>query len=235
MFAAALARPSAAHAHLGHLVMGAERYLKLDAAPGEVRVVVSLMLGPSETRRALEPADTNQDDSVSRVEADAYLVGWAAELEREVVVTVDGAPAEGLEWRDGVLEPIGPIAAQPLTVEMVAHVPLRGGEHTICVRDTMDVSRVERTDVALGARDGATLLRAGVGSAPVGVLRALSFGRELSPAGGRVFTAVVRTPEEPTSPAWIALAALAVAASLAGLVAFSRARARASSTSRPAR
>lgn len=207
------------HAHLGHLVLRAERYVKLDAAPGELRVVVSLMLGPSETRRALEPADTDGDGSVSRAEADAYLVGWAAELQREVAVTVDGAPAEGIVWRDGVLEPIGPIAAQPLTVEMIAHIPMGGGEHTIRVHDTMDLSRLERTDVAFHARDGATLLRSGLGEAPRDIERELSFGRDYAPVSGRVFTAGVRTPEEPTSPGWIVLIAVGVLALVGGALA----------------
>lgn len=204
-----------AHAHLGHLVLRAERYVKIDAAPGEVRVVVSLMLGPTETRGAIEPADTDEDGSVSRVEADAYLLGWAAELKNEIVISVDGAPAAEVVWRDGVLEPIGPIAAQPLTVEMIAHVAIRGGEHRVAVRDTMDLARFERTDVAFHARDGATLVRAGLGAEPRELERELSFGREFSPTRGRVFTSVIATPEDPTSPLWfvaIGAALLAITA-----------------------
>lgn len=216
-FALTLSLATQAHAHLGHLVMRAERYLKLDAAPGEVRVVVSLMLGPSETRRALEPADTNADGSITQAEADAYLVGWGAELQREITVTIDGAPAEGVVWRDGVLDPIGPIAMQPLTVEMIAHVPLRGGEHTLRVRDEMDLARLERTDVAFRTHDEATLLRAGAGEAPTELERELSFGLDYAPPGGRVFTAVVRTPDEPMSRAVVA-ALLLVALALVGAV-----------------
>lgn len=217
--AVALLPAAGVHAHLGHLVLRAERYVKIDVAPGEVRVVVSLMLGPSETRRALEPADTDADGSVSRAEADGYLVGWAAELQREMTLTIDGAPAEGVVWRDGVLEPIGPIAAQPLTVEMIAHVPMGGGAHTIRVRDGMDLSRLERTDVAFHARDGATLLRSGLGDAPRDVERELSFGRDFAPPGGRVFTAGIRTPEEPTSPSVIVLLAVGSLALVVGAVA----------------
>lgn len=200
-FGIALSQSVEAHAHLGHLVLRAERYVKIDVAPGEVRVVVSLMLGPTETRRALEPADTNHDDAVSRAEADAYLAGWAAELQREMVLTIDGAPAADVVWRDGVLEPIGPIAAQPLTVEMIAHVPLSGGEHTFRLRDAMDLSRLERTDVAFHARDGATIVRSGIGAEPREREDELSFGPEFAPSAGRIFTAVLQTPEDPTSPA----------------------------------
>jgi len=220
--ALALLPGGVARAHLGHLVLGAERYVKLDAAPGELRVVVSLMLGPSEARRALEPADTDGDGSVSEPEAQAYLAGWGAELARELVVSVDGAPAEGLRWRDGVLDPLGPIAAQPVTVEMVAHVPLEGGEHTLGVRDTMDLARLERTDVVFRARDGATLLRAGAGERPRDLEPELSFGRDYAPRGGRVFAAAVRTPEEPRgggAVALLALAALGLLALLGALVA----------------
>jgi hypothetical protein len=192
-----LAGPSRTQAHLGHLVLRAERYVKIDAAPGEVRVVVSLMLGPSEARRALEPADTNGDGALSRAEADAYLAGWGAELEREVRIELDDAPAEGVVWRDGVLEPIGPIAAQPVTVERIAHLALPGGEHAVRVRDAMDVARFERTDVVFQARDGATLSRAGLGAEPQDLETSLSFGSDFAPVGGRIFTASVVTPEEP--------------------------------------
>jgi len=192
-----LVAPARTHAHLGHLVLRAERYVKIDAAPGELRVVVSLMLGPSEARLALEPADTNGDGALSRAEADAYLAGWGAELEREVRVELDDELAEGVVWRDGVLEPIGPIAAQPVTVERIAHVALPGGEHVVRVRDAMDVARFERTDVVFQARDGATLSSAGLGAAPHDLETALSFGSDFAPVGGRIFTAAVVTPEEP--------------------------------------
>jgi hypothetical protein len=218
-FPLCLAAPERAHAHLGHLVLRAERYVKIDAAPGELRVVVSLMLGPSEARSALEPADTDGDGSLSRAEADAYLAGWGAELEREVRIELDDAPADGVVWRDGVLEPVGPIAAQPVTVERIAHVPLPGGEHVVRVRDAMDVARFERTDVVFQARDGATLSRAGLGTSPPDLEPSLSFGSDFAPTGGRVFTATVATPDEPAS-LWTLLAAViggAVLAIVAGV------------------
>jgi hypothetical protein len=223
-----LAAPGAARAHLGHLVLRAERYVKIDAAPGELRVVVSLMLGPSEARSALEPADTDGDGSLSRAEADAYLAGWGAELEREVRIELDDAPAEGVIWRDGVLEPVGPIAAQPVTVERIAHVPLPGGEHVVRVRDAMDVARFERTDVVFQARDGATLSSAGLGTSPRDLEASLSFGSDFAPAGGRVFTATLATPEEPAS-VWALLATVVGGATLAVLAGAFLRRRRASS------
>ena len=213
-----LGAPTRAQAHLGHLVLRAERYLKVDAAPGEVRVVVSLMLGPSETRLALEPADTDGDGALSRAEADAYLAGWGAELARELRVEIDGAAAEGIVWRDGVLEPIGPIAAQPVTVERVAHIPLPGGEHVLQIRDAMDVGRFERTDVVFQARDGAELLRAGMGESPRDLEPALSFGRDFAPPDGRVFSAAVRTPEAPLDGRVIAGALAGVALLVLGAI-----------------
>ena len=214
-----LSAPERAQAHLGHLVLRAERYVKIDAAPGELRVVVSLMLGPSEARLALEPADTSGDGSLSRSEADAYLAGWGAELERELRIELDDAPAEGVVWRDGILEPIGPIAAQPVTVERVAHVPLPGGEHVVRVRDAMEVARFERTDVVFQARDGATLARAGFGASPADRETALSFGSDFAPAGGRAFTATVTTPEDPAD-VWARLTAVVAGGALAVLAGF---------------
>ena len=47
---------SPASAHVGHVILRAERYLKLDVAGRDARVVVSLTLGEGEGRRVLELA-----------------------------------------------------------------------------------------------------------------------------------------------------------------------------------
>lgn len=190
--------PWPAEAHLGHLVLSAERYLKIDAAPHEARVVVSLMLGPTESPRVLREADTSHDGNVDEAEATAYVAGWARELQGELPITVDDAPAAGVAWRDGAITPLGPVVTpEVVSVEVVAHVPLAGGEHTLRLRDRMDATRFDRTDIAITARDGAALLAAGAGRTPRDVDHELWFPRDYAPTGGRWFTARVRTPADP--------------------------------------
>lgn len=166
VFAIAIA-PSVSRAHLGHVILRAERYLKLDASDQDTRLVVSLMLGPEEGERVLDAADADDDGEVTRAEADGYLAQWGAGLRDEVPIEVDGARVEP-EWTDAWLDPIGRVRRVGLTVEMVAHVPTDAREHVIAYEDRM-VRRetFDRTDVVFQAHDGAELIACGPGEEPV--------------------------------------------------------------------
>jgi len=181
-----------AHAHVGHVILRGERYLKLDATDDDTRLVVSLTLGPDEGRRVLEAADADADGEVTTAESEAYLAQWATGLVTEVPVTIDGAPAD-VTWTDGWLEPTGPVVRTPLTLELVAHLPTDGMEHVVSFRDAMVRREVyDRTDVAFRGHEGAELVVAGIGEAPVDVEEELALtGRE----GAEVFTARIRYPE----------------------------------------
>lgn len=213
--AAALAGATPASGHVGHVILRAERYLKLDATDADTRLVVSLTLGPEEGRRVLESADADSDGEVSAAESDAYLAQWAAGLRDEVPVEVDGARV-ALEWTDGWLEPIGPVVRTPLTLELVAHLPTPGLEHAITFRDEMVRREVyDRTDVAFRGHQGAELVAAGIGESPEGVEDDLVLtGAE----GAEVFAARVRYPQRTwlsTLPrAWIGGGAALVAAAV---------------------
>ena len=58
-----------ASAHLGHEVVRAERYLKLDLREGEVRLVVTLTLGEEEGASLMRAADDDGDRKVGEEEA----------------------------------------------------------------------------------------------------------------------------------------------------------------------
>jgi hypothetical protein len=214
-----------ARAHLGHVVLRAERYFKVDASAEETRVVVSLTLGADEGRRLLDGADLDRDGAVSQAEADAYMLQWAAGLAEELPIEVDGAPVE-LVWGEPFLDPIGPVRATPLTVEMVARLPTPGREHQIVLHDRMVRREVfDRTDVAFRAHDGAELLTAGAGPAAQGRETTLSYGRAAGPAPDAL-SARIRYPShsEPTSE-WVWVAALLLA-TLVGAVGIRWARRR---------
>lgn len=188
---------SVASAHLGHIVLSAERYLKMDAASDEVRLVVSLTLGPTEGRRVLEAADGDGDGTVTRAEADAYMAKWGEGLETDLPVTVDGHPVQ-VAWGEPYLEPIGRVQPTRANVEMVAHVPLERGQHTVAMRDRMRVEVFDRTDVAFRAHGGARLVASGWGERPSDPTPALAFGPDLPrPEGGGVLTAVYDIPGSP--------------------------------------
>lgn len=188
-----------AHAHLGHEVARAERYLKLDVAGRSARLVVSLTLGAREGARLLAAADTDGSGAVSEAERDAYLAEWGAGLERELPVTVDGKRIE-LSWGEPYMDPIGPVRPLPVTVELVARFELDGGRQTIRLEDRVVRREIyDRTDVAFRTRDDATLIASGLGEEPLNSSSPdVFFGREQKPPV--VLTAIVETPERPVSP-----------------------------------
>lgn len=188
---ATLAIAGVARAHLGHVILRAERYLKLDASEADTRLVVSLTLGPSEGERILAAADANGDRNVTSAEADAYLAQWAEGLRTDVPIEIDGAPFAAT-WTEGYLDPIGAVGPTPLTVEITAHLPVMGREHEIRFRDHMRREVFDRTDVAFRAHDGAELLASGAGESASEPTPDLGFVR--GDAGADAFTARVRYP-----------------------------------------
>jgi hypothetical protein len=209
---------SDARAHLGHVILRAERYLKLDLSDSDTRLVVSLTLGPEEGARVLGAADTNGDQTVSQAESDAYLAQWGTGLVADVPIEIDGV-AFVPTWTEGYMEPIGAVTPRATTVEITAHLPLPGQEHEIRFRDHMRREVFDRTDVAFRAHDGAELVAAGAGEAPPADLtRDLSFaaGEEHAPD---VFSARARFPrhEAPASFPTLPVAVAAIVAVLGAL------------------
>ncbi|GAB4216320.1 MAG: hypothetical protein OHK0013_42680 [Sandaracinaceae bacterium] len=211
-----VAAAGTARAHLGHVVLRAERYLKLDASDADTRLVVSLTLGAEEGRRLLEGADANRDGSVSQAEADGYMGQWGDGLAAELPVELDGVPVP-LVWGEPFLDPIGPVRAVPVTVEMVAHLPTGAREHTVVVRDRMVRREVfDRTDVAFRAHDGAELVACGSGPEPTGRQASLSYGRAAGPPVDAI-SARFRYPLHPTASAGWSTTAIVLACVLAAL------------------
>jgi hypothetical protein len=220
---ASVLAPTAAEAHLGHVILRAERYLKLDASESDTRLVVSLTLGPDEGARVLAAADANGDHDVSQAEADAYLAQWGEGLRTDVPIEIDGEAIDAT-WTEGYLEPIGPVAATPLTVEITAHLPVTQREHVIRFRDHMRREVFDRTDVAFRAHDGAELVSCGGGEDPQGVLNDLSFTADGTDAPD-VLTAHVRYPSRSaSSPLTVAVPVAIVVVLAVGLVVWRRRR-----------
>lgn len=215
-------------AHLGHVVLSAERYLKLDASEDDTRLVVSLTLGAEEGRRVLDAADVDRDGTVTPAESETYMRQWGDGLSDELPVEIDGERVTPLEFTDAFLDPVGAVAAVPVTVEMVAHLPIVRRESSIVFRDEMvGRTRFDRTDVAFRAHDGAELLACGTGETPTGRETSVSFGRAVSPTTPGIFAAHVRYPgraEALSIPSWAWFAVAGV--TLTTLLALARRRAR---------
>ncbi|MFW6052198.1 MAG: hypothetical protein ACODAU_13550 [Myxococcota bacterium] len=209
---------STAGAHLGHVVVRAERYLKVEVGPERVRVVVSMTLGPGEAARVLAAADSEGDGDgrVSAAEAQAYLERWAKGLREELPMELDGERVEP-EWGDGYLAPLGPVRPAPGAVEMVARVPLDGGRHVLTVRDRMRPEVADRTDVAFRALGQARLHATGLSEEPANLVRDLAYGPRLASEGrADAITAVFEVPGLPRTARWGLIAAASVLLALGG-------------------
>lgn len=201
----------------------------MDASADEVRLVVSLTLGPSEGRRVLGAADADADGTVSAAEADRYMAQWGDGLRTDLPVTVDGEQVE-VTWAEPYFDPIGEVRSVDLSVEMVARVPLDEGRHVIAMRDGMRIEAFDRTDVAFQARDGATLVASGMSESPSSPTPRLAYGPDLPrPEGGHVITMIAEVPGTPddAQPEWlwvIVAGAAVLAAILAAAVLRKRSR-----------
>jgi hypothetical protein len=203
------------------VVVSAERYLKLDVAGADARLVVSLTFGELAMARVRQAADRDADGRVSAAESEVYLAAWRRDLQQEIVVELDGSPV-ALDWRDAYLALTGEVA----TAEMVGHFSFDDtGAQAVLVRDRMPKAPFERTDVGFIAREGAELLRSGQGENPTGRVQALVFGPNT--ADELVLSVVVRVPmidRSSTSRPAIALAIATVAAVILAWSLFVRSR-----------
>ncbi|MFT5355316.1 MAG: hypothetical protein ACI9KE_002532, partial [Polyangiales bacterium] len=152
----ALFAPPHAEAHLGHVVLRAERYLKFDVEPAALRVVASLTLGPTEMARIMRDADTSGDGSIDGSEADAYMQTWGNGLAEELRIEVDGE-AVAVVWGDAYFDPQGVIRSEAGSVEMVARVELDPGTHRIRLSDSMPTEALDRSDIVIRTQPGGSV------------------------------------------------------------------------------
>jgi hypothetical protein len=193
---------SIAHAHLGHVVVRAERYLKIDLEPTQARFVVSLTLGPDETVRIQSAADTDRDGAITQAEADAYMAEWGRGLATELPFEVDGEPVT-LAWAEPWMSPLGTIERVPGSVEMVARVPLEPGRHVLRLRDGMRVETFDRTDVNVTTSDSSVrLVAAGEGAEPRELTDRFAYGPQNAP---EVITVIAELPGAPPTVKWLAI------------------------------
>ncbi|MFW5925530.1 MAG: hypothetical protein ACOC9O_00080 [Myxococcota bacterium] len=199
LVAAVLCFAPDARAHLGHVVVRAERYIKVEVGSDQARVVISMTMGAAEMAQVLAAADAegDRDGTVTDAEAEAYLQTWGEGLQEELPIEVDGREVAA-DWGEGYLTPLGPVRPAPGAVEMTARIPLDGGRYGITVRDRMRPEVADRTDVAFRVLDGVELIASGVGESPEGVARDLAYGPRLAAAGKtEALTAIVSVPGLP--------------------------------------
>lgn len=196
-----------ASAHPQHTAVG-DRYVKLVAEDGGLRVVYSVSYGPMGAAAARQRMDANHDGRLTAAETKAGARALGARLAREARLTVDAEPVP-LRWGEPFVgPPSGPVDTSPLTIELSAAVELPGGESVVQLVDVPTLENVERSDYGFEARPPAELLASGSGAAPSAQERLVSFLDRRS-RGPRVVSARVRLPVRVTRAAWIAACGVA--------------------------
>jgi hypothetical protein len=198
---------SVASAHPQHTAVG-DRYVKLVAEDGRLRVVYSVSYGPMGAADARQRMDANRDGRLTVTEAKAGARALGARLAREARLTVDGDPV-ALRWDEVFVgPPSGPVDTSPLTIELSAAVELPDGESVVRLVDVPTLENVERSDYGFEARPPAELLASGSGDTPSAQERLVSF-LDRRARGPRVVSARVRLPVGASRTAWIAAGASA--------------------------
>ncbi|MCC7538545.1 MAG: hypothetical protein IT379_20140 [Deltaproteobacteria bacterium] len=188
--------PVVARAHLGHLSLRAERYLKLDVRNDTVRAVMSLQLEGAESLRAREHVDADHDGTMTAREVQDALGQWRAQLRRELAFTVGGRPAAA-RWDEGVIVPIGPVRTTSTTIELVTRVALPAGERVrIELRDALTFAGLQSTELRLEPNDGIRFEVADVAPG-TGVVRRMTLPEVASTARPRTIVVVARRAETP--------------------------------------
>lgn len=183
---------SAAGAHPQHTAIG-DRYVKLVAADGVLRVVYNLSYGPIGAARARQAMDTNHDARLTAAETRHGAVALGARLTRKARLSIDGERAP-LLWQTPFVGPAtGPVDTSPLTIELSTTVPLPPGESLVRFEDLPELDGVERSEYAFESTPASALLAAGEGGSPAGMENHLQF---LDRRGGRarVLSARIRMP-----------------------------------------
>lgn len=211
-----------AGAHPNHTAVG-DRYVKLVAEDGRLRLVYSLSYGPVGAADARQGMDANHDGRLTAAESKAAAEALAARLSREVHLAVDGAPVV-LRWQEPFVgPPSGPIDTSPLTVELSANVPLEPGESIVKLVDVPELENIERSDYGFEARPPAELLASGQGDAPTAQERLVSFLDRRS-HGRRLLTVRVKLPGERRRTRWAAVVAGVVLVVSGGIALLARRR-----------
>ena len=210
-------------AHPQHTAVG-DRYVKLVAEGGGLRVVYSLSYGPIGAAAVRRSMDADHDGRLTPAESAAGARALGDRIAREGHLRVDGT-ATPLVWATPFVAPNrGAVDTSPLTIELSANVVLGGGETTVSFEDVPALDGVERSDYAFEARMPAELLASGQGDEPTGKERLVSF-LDRRAQGRRVVSMRVRLPATSGTWGWLG-AGLAFGVGLVGLLGWKLARGR---------
>jgi hypothetical protein len=154
-----------AGAHVAPSVDDNNRYLKLTAAPDQVRLAYTVFFGERPGAQLRPGLDGDRDGMVSDAEAQAFGVKLGAEVAPALALELDGR-AVGVSWSTIAVGMGSPgVRGGSFSVDLIATVCVTGDRHALRLRDRFRVDRPGETEVRLEADAGAALEVARVGPA----------------------------------------------------------------------
>lgn len=227
-----------ARAHVAPSVDDNNRYVKLTPAADRVRVAYTVFFGEVPGAQTRPSIDANHDGAISEAEGQAFGVKLASEVGASLELTIDGA-LQPVTWTTVAVGMGSPqVAAGSFSVDMIAWacLPSVRGRHTVLLRDRFHVPHPGETEIKVEDSPGVTIEHARVGRVddPTYDYRFAGPGGPLSDDGlDLAFLATDRAPltgdgscaaaaeaKRPVPRALVIGAAIALAAVLAGIVAW---------------
>jgi len=190
-----------AGAHLNFSPLDTSRYVKLEIAPGAVRLVYSIGPGERPALALLRAADTNRDGLVSAAESKALLDGEAARVAGGLRLEVDGVPVRPAfaERTLGLSDPH--VAAVPFAIDLVETLRLGAvppgpsgapGVHAVLIDDATAFPSAGEIEVRVEEGPGIELLETTVGGRPAPSARSVTFATAARPGEKRDVTVTFR-------------------------------------------
>jgi hypothetical protein len=136
------------------------RYWKLTLlSPSEARLAYTVMFGAGPALAARQAADKDGDGKIAAAEADALGKRLLAEVQKSLVLTVDGKPPAAT-WEAPVVGLMGDaVGAAPFSVDLIAHLPVPAGDvHEITLDDATDLPALGETEFRVEASPTTTLV-----------------------------------------------------------------------------
>ena len=163
--AVALWPAATASAHpLGNFTVN--HYAGIEAAPGELRVVVAIDVAEIPTQQLLAEQDTDGDGRVGDDELRAWAAATGAGVAAGLHITVDGSVAR-LRYRCGTAElRAGQAGLHVTRFEGLLTAPIADRAH-VEVEDTTDADRTGWREITAAGVDGAVVTRSSVPAASV--------------------------------------------------------------------
>jgi hypothetical protein len=156
----------AAWGHPNHGPSWGERYLKIDASTGGVRVVYGLTISARHGVQLRSMADRNRDGDVDQAEVEAFAESYTSRLSKNVGIRVDDRELDE-SWVTPFSAGLAGVGARgPVALETSTVLEVPPGVHVVSIEDRAEFEGIYRTTAKVVATEGVSIIRCGKGTSP---------------------------------------------------------------------